>query len=101
MQLASWLSAGPSCLPILPTLLCPGGAESTVSQVAFLRPGQLVLEDSRWRSIGCNSLVHSPLFLAMIIVGKEANTHADFTGCLQDLNGLAMLNVLEIHFIHS
>ena len=24
-----------------------------------------------WRAVGCNSLVHSPLFLAVIIWGKE------------------------------
>ena len=68
--------------------------------VASLRPGQLVLEDSMWTAVACNSLVYSPLFLA-IIVGKEVDTHADFPGCLQDPNSLAMLNVLEIHIIHS
>lgn len=103
--------------------------------VASLRPAQLVL-DFMWRAVGCSSLVHSPLFLAMIIwgkeerrekagyfevwapdsynqgsnnqdfkssypgpfqvrqkrvtltVGKEADTHTDFTSCLQDLNSL-------------
>lgn len=101
MQVASWFGEGCHCVPILPTLLCQGGAETRVSQEASLRPSQLILEDSTWRVMGCNSLVNSPLFLAMIIVGKEADTHADFTGCLQDLNSLAVLNILEIHIIHS
>lgn len=101
MQMASWFGAGRHCVPILPTLLCQGGAKTTVSQEASLRPSQLILEDSMWRAMGCNSLVHSPLFLAMIIVRKEADTHADFAGCLQYLNSLAVLNILEIHIIHS
>lgn len=74
MPSARWLSVGPSCLPITPTPLCQGGTESTVSQGASLKPSQLVLEDSMWRAVGCNSLVHCPFFLAMVIVGKEADS---------------------------
>lgn len=74
MQSASWMSAGPSCLPIIPAPLCQGGTESTVSQVASLKPSRLVLEDSMWWAVGCNSLMHCPFFLAMIIVGKEADS---------------------------
>ena len=68
MQLASWLGAGPYCVPILPTPLCQGGARNRVSPETSLRPNQLVLEDSMWGAMGCNSVVHSPLFSVMIIV---------------------------------
>lgn len=74
MPSASWLSVGPSGLRITPTPLCQGGTESTVSQGASLKPSQLVLEDSMWRAVGCYSLVHCPFFLAMVIVGKEADS---------------------------
>lgn len=85
----------------LPHSTLPGWGESRVSQEASLRPNQLVRGDFMWRAMGRNSLVYSPLLLAMIIVGKEADAHADFAGCLQDLNSLAVLNILEIHIIHS
>lgn len=95
-----WLTRCRALLCPYLTLLCQGGVR-VVSQEASLRPNQLVREDFMWRATGRNSLVYSPLLLAMIIVGKEADAHADFAGCLQDLNSLAVLNILEIHIIHS
>ena len=69
--------------------------------MASLRLGQLYLEDSMWRAVGCHSLVHNPLFLAMIIVEKEVDIHVDFVDYLQDLNSLTVLSILEIHITHS
>lgn len=64
-----WLTRCRALLCPYLTLLCQGGVR-VVSQEASLRPNQLVREDFMWRATGRNSLVYSPLLLAMIIWGK-------------------------------
>lgn len=99
---AGWLTQCMVCLPISPTPLGRGGAKSTVSPVFVQGPSQPVIDSMR-SAVGCNALVHSPLFSMLIIVQKKkkADIHAGFTSCLQDLSSLAVLDILEIHIIHS
>lgn len=60
------------------------------------------MQDSSSREDTADSclLVNSSFFLSLVIVREVTHTHGDFTGCLQDLHSLAVLDVLEIHVIY-